>query len=64
MWGVENILKLIMVTVAKLCEYAKTKTTMNSTPPTGDLSVSGFYLKNWLKKFPLEIIPNPLDNQI
>ena len=46
MWGVENILKLIMVTVAKLCEYAKTKTTMNSTPPTGDLSVSGFYLKN------------------
>lgn len=46
MCGVENILKLIMVTVGKLCEYAKTATTMNSTLPMGDLSVSGFYLKN------------------
>lgn len=52
MCGVENILKLIMVTVGELCEYAKTATTMNPTLPMGDLSVSWFYLKNgdWKKK--------------
>lgn len=67
MCGVENILKLIMVTVGELCEYAKTATTMNSTLLMGDLSVSGFYLKNgdWKKKkTSLEYLPNLLDNQI
>ena len=42
-WGVENVLKLMMVVVAKLCEYALKKN-LNSTLKMCELSVSGFYL--------------------
>ena len=58
MWGVENILKLIMVTIAKLCEYAKTATTMNSTLPTSDLSVSGFFFFIFKLYISVLVLPN------